>query len=37
MALIDEPDGPKLMVEAKANRWMLPIQGVAPATRSVNA
>src|SRR3984893_18879744 len=28
IALIDEPDGPKLIVEANANRGMLEIQGV---------
>lgn len=37
MALIDEPDAPKLMLDAIANRWMSAIHGVSPLTRSVSA
>ena len=37
IALIDDPDGPKLMVDAIAKRWMSEIHGVSPGTRSVKA
>ena len=37
MALIEEPEAPKLIVEAMLNRWMSAIQGVVPGTRSVSA
>ena len=37
MALIDDPDGPKLMVEAMAKTCMLPVQGVSPARFSNNS
>jgi hypothetical protein len=37
IALIDEPEAPKLMVEAIAKTWISAIQGVAPAARSISA
>ena len=37
MALIDEPEAPKLMVAAIEKTWMSAIQGVAPGLRSLSA
>ncbi len=36
MALMEEPDGPKLMVEAMENRCTFAIHGVLPGTFSMN-
>ena len=37
IALIDAPDGPKLIVDAIENRWISLIHGVRPGTFSTNA
>jgi hypothetical protein len=36
IALIDEPDGPKLMVEAMLNMWMPVIQPDRPGSRGTS-
>jgi hypothetical protein len=36
IALIEEPDGPKLMVEAMLNMWISRIQSVNPLFRKSN-